>query len=177
MGTILIRNAAENDAPALARILVEATQDTFQGLVPDKCLTSWTCEQSEKNWRKTLRQGGLAPGTFLLVAMNPAKEVVGYALAGRDPQFGGFERELNVLMVDPVWQRRGIGRKLVSYVALELKKQDVKSLLIGIQEDNPNKKFYEHLGGQVVGTRPLEWEGYATKEILYGWQNIEVLVG
>ena len=74
------------------------------------------------------------------------------------------------------WQRRGIGRKLVSCAALELKKQGAKSLLIAVQEDNPNKKFYEYLGRQLVGKRPLDWEGYATREFLFGWQNIEVLV-
>ncbi|HSG16382.1 MAG TPA: hypothetical protein VLE70_08680 [Anaerolineae bacterium] len=48
-------------------------------------------------------------------------------------------------------------------------------MLAGIQVDNPNRAFHEHLGGRPVGKRELVWAGYETEELLYGWDDIEVL--
>lgn len=96
-------------------------------------------------------------------------------LAGGRSELPGYERELNVLMVDTPWQRQGIGRKLVALASAELQRQGATSMLVGVQIDNPNRAFYEHLGGWVVGQRPLDWAGYQTKEVLYGYDDISAL--
>ena len=186
VGLIHFRQAIIDDAPDLARILIGANEATFRGLVPDKCLTSLSHEESVANWRRTLSAGGLADGNFLIVCeyavTEPAgvetgrRELVGYVLAGGKTELDAYERELNVLMVDTSWQRQGIGRRLVSHAATELQRQGIKSMLLAVQVDNPNRVFYERLGGRPVGRRPLDWEGYETEVILYGWDDISVLV-
>lgn len=178
--SIRFRYATVDDAPDLARILIGANEATFRGLVPDKCLTSLSHEESVANWRRTLAAGGLDDGQFLIVAEHiggedEREELLGYVLAGGKTEMQTYERELNVLMVDTPWQRQGIGRKLVSRAAAELRGQGIKSMLVAVQVDNPNRAFYEHLGGRPVGKRPLDWEGYETEVILYGWADIEPL--
>jgi ribosomal protein S18 acetylase RimI-like enzyme len=79
-------------------------------------------------------------------------------------------------MVGTPWQRQGIGRKLVSQAVVELQRHRVTSMLVAVQVDNPNWAFYERLGGRLVGRRPLDWEGYETEVVLYGWDDISVLV-
>lgn len=180
--TIRFRPTTIADAPELARILIGTNEETFRGLVPDKCLMSLTREESETNWRRTLAAGGLSEGQFLIVAEHigsgdAPQGLVGYVLAGGKAELATYERELDVLMVDAAWQRRGIGRQLVVRAAIELRRQGVTSMLVGIQVDNPNRVFYERLGGRLVGRRPLDWAGYQTEEILYGWDDVGALIG
>ncbi len=179
---IRLRPAAIADAPELARILTGTNETTFRGLVPDKCLTSLTREESETNWRRALTAGGLSGGQFLIVAEHISsgdapQGLVGYVLAGGKADLAAYERELDVLMVDTAWQRQGIGRQLVILAATKLRQQEVTSMLVGIQVDNPNRAFYERLGGRLVGRRPLDWAGYETEEILYGWDDTSALIG
>jgi hypothetical protein len=51
-------------------------------------------------------------------------------------------------------------------------RRGITSLVLGVQEDNPNRPFYERLGGLEVGRRPLDWNGYQTAEILYAWDEL-----
>jgi len=81
-----------------------------------------------------------------------------------------------VLMIAPAWQRQGIGRKLITRVAQELSRQGETSLLVGILKENPNWVFYERLGARQVGGRPIDWAGYETQIILYGWDDLAELV-
>ena len=178
---IRFRYATTDDAAELARILTHTNAATFRGLVPDECLTSLSFEESEANWRRALSAGDLGDGKFLIVAEYVGGEgerggLVGYVLAGGKTDLAAYERELNVLMVDTPWQRQGIGRRLVARAAAELAGQGAKSMLVGVQVDNPNRAFYEHVGGRPVGRRPLVWTGYETEEILYSYDDISVLI-
>lgn len=168
-----IREATVDDAPALARILVDTNRATFGGLVPEPCL-DFPYEESERNWRKSL-QSGLKEGQFLLVAENDSGTLVALELAGSYTGRDDFPRELDLLMVDTSYQRRGIGRLLVAIAAQRLLAEGDNAMLVGVQEDNPNRAFYERLGAREVGWRPLNWEGYETRELLYGWEDISEL--
>lgn len=165
-----IREATVDDAPALARVLVDTNRDTFSGLVPERCL-AFPYEESERNWRKSL-QSGLKEGQFMFVVEEGAGAIVAMILAGSHTGRDDFRRELDLMMVDTPYQRRGIGRLLVMEAARRLLAEGEKSMLVGVQEDNPNRAFYERLGARRVGERPLDWDGYETREILYGWDEI-----
>jgi ribosomal protein S18 acetylase RimI-like enzyme len=164
-----------DDAAALARILVEANRATFQGLVPDACLDSPTLAESEANWRRFLAIRELGDERFLLVAETETGAMAGYALAGGESGRADYRRELHVLLVDPNRQRQGVGRRLMAAVAAEFLRRGIGTLVLGVQEDNPNRRFYERLGGREVGRRPLDWNGYQTAEILYAWDELAPL--
>lgn len=169
-----IREASIEDAPVLARIGVDTNRVTFSGLVPEACL-EFPYEESEGNWRKSL-QSGLKKGQFLMVAENESDAVVAYILAGSHTGRDDFPRELDLLMVDTPYQRRGIGRLLVAVAAQRLLAEGDTAMLVGVQEDNPNRAFYERLGAREVGSRSLNWEGYETRELLFGWEDITELL-
>ena len=78
---IRIRPAVVSDADALARVMIEANQHAFRGLVPDRCLAWITPQESADNWRKTLGPGGMRHADCLLVAETlPEATVVGFAM-------------------------------------------------------------------------------------------------
>ena len=84
VGSVYFRQAIIDDAPDLARILIGANEATFRGLVPDKCLTSLSHEESVANWRRTLSAGGLADGNFLIVCEYAVTEPAGVETGRRE---------------------------------------------------------------------------------------------
>ncbi len=179
-----IRPASVEDCQALGRIIIDATRDAFRGRVPDRCLHWLTPEESAANWARTFEPGQhLDQGAHLLVAEDERSGVIGLAMVGettssrvRDQSVAEqYPYDLHSLQVDPLWQRRGVGRRLVSGVADVLSNEGASHLLIRVLGDNPNRTFYERLGAVRIGSQPYDWEGYKTEEILYGWDDIRKL--
>ena len=183
MTDITIRHAHINDCPMLAQILINATQHAFRGLVPDHCL-EWNPEESAANWAKNFKTDlSLNDGMYLFVAETKSNGVVGFAmLCPLKPipahfQFidQGYSHELRSLQILPAWQKKGIGKQLISKVAEQATAEDGTCLLVKMIVDNPNMGYYEHLGAAKLSSNQFVWDGYETKEIIYGWDNIESL--
>lgn len=174
---ISIRPAVVEDCPELARILVEANDDAFRGLVPDYCLESLTITESAINWRRNFAPGGsLEKGEYLIVAIKGHEKVIGFAMGGRRTGRRDYPVELSVLMVDPPWQRQGVGRMLVREIVQIAMLAGFESLLVGVLKENPNRLFYERLGARQIGQKPYSWSGYVTAEILYAWDDFPLIL-
>ena len=183
MEEIEIRHARIEDCRELGRIIVSATQDVFRGRVPDQCLNWLTPEESAANWAKNFTgDQSLAPGDYLFVAES-AKKVIGLAMLCEITPEDDYEpfiasrysHELRSIQVAPLWQRQGVGRRLLARIADELGQEQATHLLVRVLVDNPNLAFYERLGATRIGKRPYEWEGYETEEIILGWEDISQL--
>lgn len=171
MAEFSIREAVPDDADRMAEILVSGNRVTFTGLVPEKCL-DFPVVESSKNWRETLVENEIGRNWLLLVAPNEAGLVVGYAMFGQGSRQSDFASELLSMVVDPAWQRRGIGRQLVQHGMAFYKRLGINSMLVGVLKINPNTVFYERLGAKLVGERPYNWDGFETTELLYGWADL-----
>lgn len=175
MYSLCVRKAVSNDAERMAQILVGANRATFAGLVPEECL-EFSVGESGRNWRKTLAENENSQEWLLSVAENEAGQVVGYGMWGEGSRHPDFASELKVLMVDPAWQRQGVGLHLVQHSAQFYRKRDINSMLVAILKLNPNAIFYERLGGRLVEERPYNWDGFEKIELLYGWDDLVLLV-
>lgn len=173
--TYHIRDAIYDDAPALADTVIEPIVTTFRGRVPDQCLSWLTREESIANWQRWF-QSDHSDGQFLLVAELLEGPVVGCALGGPQPDDPQFQGELYLLGVLSTHQRHGIGRHLVSTVATRLLQQGIPSMRVSVLMINPNRYFYERLGGQYVREQPYDWNGVLFSEAVYGWTNITRLL-
>jgi hypothetical protein len=40
---------------------------------------------------------------------------------------------------------------------------------------NPSRKFYESLGGQLIGEQEIERGGESFTEVAYGWRDLSLL--
>jgi len=169
----------------LAQVLIKATQHAFRGHVPDHCLDWITLEESAANWAKNFKtEQSLNDGMYLFVAETKPSGVIGFAmLCPLEPkpahlQFidQGYRHELRSLQILPTLQKIGIGRQLISKIAEQVPAEGGTHLLVKMIVDNPNMGYYEHLGAAKLGSNPFVWEGYKTKEIIYGWDNIESLI-
>jgi GNAT superfamily N-acetyltransferase len=169
-----IRSAVTEDAPALARVMIEANVQAFRGLVPDRCLEWITPQESAANWKKTLAPGALREEECLLVAEEAGTGVVGFALAKlmEDARYPRYRAELRIIAVDPSWQRRGIGLQLVRAIADHLTRFEINSLLVRVLKVNPNCGFYEHLGAKLIGEQEHDWNGMMLSMNVYAWRDV-----
>jgi ribosomal protein S18 acetylase RimI-like enzyme len=173
--TYHIRDATPADAPALADTVIEPIITTFRGRVPDQCLSWLTKEESIANWQRWFQSDG-SDGEFLLVAELMEGSVVGCALGGPQPDDPQFHGEFYLLGVLSAYQGRGIGRHLVKAVAARLLQQGIQSMQVGVLTVNPNRHFYERLGGRYVRERPYDWNGVLFSEAIYGWTDLTGLL-
>jgi ribosomal protein S18 acetylase RimI-like enzyme len=80
--------------------------------------------------------------------------------------------EIFALYVSYNYQRRGLGRKLVQAAVQQLRQAGMNRLVIrSLVANRPANQFYESLGGQVVGQRESEDEGFPILEQIFGWED------
>lgn len=171
---LTIRDLTPDDIDALAHILVTANDHAFRGLIPDK-IVDFPEEESAANWREFLEGEGLPVDDFMLVAEVDG-QVVGYTWGGpndKEAEYGGEIRQLNLL---PAYQKRGIGRQLVCVLARRLADRNIHSLRVWTLCVNPNRAFYERLGGVFVREFSPELDGFILSGCIYGWTDTRPLI-
>lgn len=176
-----VRPAQDEDVDAMAHVIVDTFLLAHMGQLPGEAMRrrkeEWTYDVSANAWLRTLREIADAenPLDCVFVACDEAGEVIGLAM-GTPAE--GFDRtgEVCVLYVRPEWQRRGVGRRLVQSVAQWLRERGFIALHIATLPANaPARKFYEAIGGVVIGQRELDEYGYKVVNVVYSWPDIRVL--
>ena len=193
-----IRPAQVEDAPAMGRVIVDTFMASNQGILSEEALQrrrqEWTREDSARNWERALRQiaGEESPRECIFVAEDENGEVVGLAMGSP----ASYEREKNeeveptgeeapreenigevtVLYVLPSHQGQGIGRALVMATAAQLARWEMTKLRIYTLSANvAGRRFYEKIGGIVVGTVNDVGEGEVIPMVVYEWAQIQTL--
>jgi ribosomal protein S18 acetylase RimI-like enzyme len=179
-----IRHARFEDAPAVARVLVDTFMESNRGILSEEAWQrrkrDWTYEVSARNWESAITEitNGSDPYSCLYVAEDDAGEIVGMAYGcpakeGTPPLDTG---EVSVLYVLESYQRQGIGRALTQVTAAHLARLGMTKLHICTPAANaPGRVFYEKIGGVVVGERDDYEDGELTKLVVYEWADIQQL--
>ena len=169
---IRIRSANPADAGAVARVHVDSWRTTYAGIVPAEYLAGLSYQVSESRWTHTLTTG--QPDTSNFVAETAGGEIVGFA--GGGPEREGnrtYPGELYVIYLLEEYQRKGVGRRLVSAVARRLLTDGFDSMLVWVLADNhPGRRFYESLGSTLVGRKTVTIGGTDLVEMSYGWMDV-----
>src|SRR5215472_10399138 len=161
--SLVIRDAAASDIPALARLHVETWNATH----------SWrkkgpTYELREHQWRDVC---GHADGSwFCLVVERANSELVGFAKGmWYDGDLQGFRGELNKIYLLREYQRQGLGRRLVGHVARRFFRQGIRSMVLFGDARNPSCRFWDALGGERLHAPGGRFHGG------YGWRDLQRL--
>ena len=170
-----VREALLPDAAGIARVHVDSWRSAYQGFVPTSILDGLLYEQKERQWEETLR--GTAHQEFVYVVEDEARQIVGFAsggpaLAKNDTRYKG---ELFTIYLLDTYQRQGLGRRLFFRVVERLLALELTSMLIWVLAENPARRFYEVLGGDLVQTGSYEIKGVELKQVAYGWLDITQL--
>jgi len=162
---IKIRSASQDDAPDMARVIVDTWFSAHEGQVAGEVFrrrrTDWGYAESEQGWRRSIREAEAGSAQVLVatdkgaVVAVAASEIIGADCA-----------EVGALYVSVDYQRSGIGRRLVAATIEFYRALGISTLLIAVLATNrPARQFYESLGGRDSGTRD-DPDG---QEIVYAW--------
>ena len=166
-----IREAAPEDAEAIARVHVESWRTTYPGIMPQDHLDDLSLVASTETWSLVLR-GGSQAKTSVFVAEQDGGEIVGFVSGGAersgDPDYQG---EVYALYLLQSAQGHGFGRRLVQTLACRLSSDGYRTLLIWVNAQNPARHFYEALGGVAARTGQREIRGITYDDIGYGWDE------
>ncbi len=163
---IAIRPATPDDAPAMARVIVDTWFAAHTNQVSERALQrrkdEWGYAESEQGWLRSLRAQN--DGSAYTLVATRAGQVIAVAAS----ELSGIERaEVGALYVDARYQRSGIGRRLLDAMFDYYTSLGMTTLHIAVLASNaPARRFYERLGGERCGTRD-DPDGL---EIVYEWR-------
>jgi ribosomal protein S18 acetylase RimI-like enzyme len=150
-----VRRATADDARAIGAVFDAAVRAgwTYLGELAQKPMFA------PEDWDKLV--AGHAPPRVLLVATDPAGEVIGYTAA--HPEDG----EMFLLFVHPAYARRGIGRALLSAAHDALRAAGCQQAYLFTHEQNkPALALYASAGYRPDGSvRESDFAGTAIREL------------
>lgn len=164
-----IREATVADAAGIARVHVDTWRSAYKGIVPDAVLDELSYEQRAALWERILEP---PTSTFAYVAEDlVTQQIVGFVSGGlamdrEDPVYNG---ELFTIYILEAYQRQGLGKQLFYLTVERLIEMGLDSMLIWVYADNSARRFYEALGGQIVGSQSYEEGGVMLEQVSYGF--------
>lgn len=144
-----IRDAKIEDALAIASVNYLTWLHAYRGIVPDSDLDSLNLESLIGQWKQNLSLADSRSSTF--VAMK-GETLIAYSrfypsLDSDDDQ--ARVATIGSMYVDPEFQRRGVGRKLMRAVLEAAKERDYTEMTLHVLTTNKRAhEFYENLGWQ-----------------------------
>lgn len=153
-----IRLANPEDAPALAKVHVDAWHAAYRGLVPDSFLKKITYIKREASFRELLASDSEA--TYVA---EECGEVLGFLIVGtcRDADADESQTgEIWGIYIAPSHWRKGVGKRLAEKAQQMLKSSGYKEATLWVLKGNDQaRRFYEVLGFRSDG---------ASKELNFG---------
>jgi len=162
--SFLIRDAVRADIPALARLHVTTWNATYPGVRRKP-----TYELREHQWREAFEE---ADGSWfcLVIERRNGGDLIGFAKGQRyRGDLPGFAGELNKLYLRRDYQRLGFGRQLTGHVARRFLSQEISTMVLFADPQNPSCYFFEALGGERLVDANGEFHGG------YGWRDLKTL--
>jgi ribosomal protein S18 acetylase RimI-like enzyme len=194
MSEVAIRRALASDAAAIAAVHVAAWQESYPGLMPERVLNRLSVQDRTERWHRILTVPDPAMESAVFVGAGLDQALVGFGSCGRQrsPELvaAGFQGEFSALYVLAAHHGKGVGRRLMAALARDLRERGLQGGALWVLRDNLRaRRFYEGLGGEVVGrkveTVDAHLRGEQAKaqgdgelhEVAYGWRDLDVLVG
>jgi GNAT superfamily N-acetyltransferase len=169
---MIIREATPNDAPGIAKVHVDTWRDTYAHFIPAGYLAAMSYEKSTKMFQSLLKHNPPETKTFVADAGGELG-IVGASTGGYN-SLGHvkYQAELIGIYVLPASQRQGVGRQLVRAVKAHLLRLGARGIVVWVFADDPNRSFYEHIGGTLVEEKWEETGGKLLKRLALGWADI-----
>jgi ribosomal protein S18 acetylase RimI-like enzyme len=164
-----IRDARDSDLGQVAEIKVRNWADTYASLVEPNLLRPYL---DRKRQLDDLRTSVNQPGTLLLVACDESGTVIGFSLTYLDRTPEPWLESLHVLRE---FRSSGVGSLLMRATATRLRASGHNGLRLGVVSGNAGAaRFYERLGGILIGREPAAWAEGVWHE-LYRWPDLAPL--
>jgi hypothetical protein len=188
---ISVRRARATDATAIGAVHVAAWRSAYPGILPDSFLSRLSVPRQAAYYDGAIRAGvgvhvATVSGADLGVGDRPGgiPRVIGFvsgapsrtaAQRNRGPA-ALADGEIETLYVLDDWRERGLGRRLMCAASAHLSAAGCGSAFVWVLRDNPNRWFYERLGGRAVAESTIMVGGVPVVQMAYLWSPIDKLV-
>ena len=158
------RDASIDDIPELAALHVKTWADTYWTVIkpPTYRIREW-------QWREQFKK---VDGTwFCLLVADKNNKLVGFAKGKsyKHNDLPGFSGQLDKIYLLRDYQRIGLGRKLVGYVARRFLSMGINNMVLFGVAQNPSCAFHEAIGGERLYAKNGEFHGG------YCWKDLKKL--
>lgn len=157
----------------MAQVHVACWREAYDGLLPAAALAALSVPERAAMWQRIIEEQasigvyvGERQGTIVALASCGMQRDA--SLAGK-----GFDGEISAIYVLKASQQRGIGKALMRAMAADLAGRGCGGMSLWVLRENAiARRFYEALGGRVIGEK-LERRPFGDiVEVTYGWSNL-----
>jgi ribosomal protein S18 acetylase RimI-like enzyme len=174
LSEVRIRAATQADAEAIARVHVQAWNESYRGLVPDELIAALSVERNTRMWSSIL-----GDAKSVVHVADDGAGIVGFASGGnaRSAELG-TSGEVTAIYLLESHKRRGIGRRLFTGLLATLASHGHRSAGLWVLVDNHvTRRFYEALGGRLGANRIASDRLVPMDEIAYVWDDLSAFAG
>lgn len=156
MENVIIRKIKEKDISSVVDIQIKGWKVAYKGIIDDNTLNTMNRDERIAKIKKDYKENGV-------IVAESNNEVVGFCRYVDSNKFtqdmSEIDCELLALYVKPELKYNGIGTKLFRYVIGEFKnKNKTKMILWCLKDNEPSKKFYKKMGGEITRERTVKIE-------------------
>jgi ribosomal protein S18 acetylase RimI-like enzyme len=163
------RDATAADLERVTEIKIRNWADTYGSLLDPAVLRPFLDRDAQL---AELREKLAEPGTLLVVAEDSSGDISGFALAYVDDEPEPWLESLHVLRE---LRGFGIGTLLMRCTAELVIARGHSSMRLGVISGNVAAgRFYERLGGTMIGLEPVTWAQGVAHEV-YRWADLALL--
>ncbi len=137
-----IRPAEFRDVEEMAQVVDSAWQTSYKEIFSSEQIAAYTGEYRRRSFTELIKSGR---DVFVLLVDSEIAAVCAAQTCTEKP-FEGYA-EIMLLYVAPKWQRKGMGKKLLSHTLRKMRGNGYKSAVLDTAELNaPARRFYEKFG-------------------------------
>jgi len=164
---LIVRPADSADAERIARVHLQAWEESYRGLIPDAAFALHSADARVAQWHATLGN----PAILVHVAERDGT-VCGFGSAGKSRGLSTASEIYTFYLLDAV-KRQGIGRMLFLQLRDTLAARGFESLGLWVLTNNvPARRFYQAMGARAGATRIDRRGDLAFEDIAYLWDDI-----
>lgn len=154
MENVIITNIEEKDIPSIVDIKISGWKTAYKEIIDENVLNTLDRNKMIEKRKKDYKENG-----FIVAKLD--NQVVGFCRYIDSNKFSqdilDIDCELLTLYVKPNLKYNGIGTKLFQFVINDLKSKNKTKMILWCFKDNePSKKFYTKMGGEIIKERTIE---------------------
>lgn len=170
MDNIVIEEMKEEDIEEVAKIFIDSWKIAYKDIIDRMFLQNLSLEEKIQKLKKEYKNGG-----HTIARNKETNEIIGVTRFGKRldelDRFTKYDGEIYALYVKPGLLRKKIGSSLLQYAKERLKELGNHKMIIWcLKENEPSRKFYESMGGILLGEKVQNIGGKDYPLVGYGYQ-------
>ncbi len=158
-----IRTVEEKDIREVVKLQIAGWQTAYRGIIDDEFLDNMDLDKMTER-----RKNDYKNSEFIVAELDG--EIVSFSryIYGDkvESEISDINSEIIALYVKPDLKRCGIGKQVIKYIFNDLKSRNSNNVILWCLKDNiPSRRFYEAMGGTIVGEHDITFGEKVYKEV------------